>query len=86
MAKRAAAKKASKAQVLKTALFIGAITEKDKKGRIFGGKTYPAGTVVSPGMKDAYDKGAALVGGTTPFENFCEDAEVADSTIEISND
>ncbi len=84
MAKKAAPrkKKASSTQVLNTALFIGAITQIEGTDRIFGGKTYAAGTPVSPGMKDAYDKGAALIGGTTPFENFC--TEGAATPIEIA--
>ena len=85
--KKASPKKkaAAKLQVLNTALFIPVVKEYEQDGKkhILGGRTYPAGTVVSQGMKEAYEASAALVGGTTPFEKFCLTTEAA-APIEIA--
>ena len=84
-------KPSSKVLVLNTALFIGAVEyyEQDGKRHVLGGKTYPAGTVVNEAMKLAYEKNAALVGGTTKFEAFCLEVQpekAAPIEIEIEGD
>ena len=73
--KAAAPKKApapAKELILKGTLHIANVTTfEDDRTHLVTGQGYPAGTVVTSDMYDAYEQNRIAIGGTTPIDKFC---------------
>ncbi len=70
--KKKAVQKPVEDLILKNTIHIAGVqTYNDNKEHVVKGDHYPAGTVVTEAMVEAYEKARIKVGGNTPIESFC---------------